>query len=185
MYLIDNGIAVNDNLQHVLFTEGDITICAASKEGEPETLIVYGLTNRDPCYYAESEFGEIYEDAYGLYDTYDLGFDFYENILPALKAHAENLKKYEDTPSKFGEFKNVEFYHRLMQKEITIDIKLTQNPYLSASPYNAKNYETNEYVASAIAENGEDCIVYWYIPADMEDVSDFDWTNIYQVKFID
>lgn len=122
MYLIDNGIAVNDNLQHVLFTQGDITICAAPKEGEPETLIAYGLTNSDPCYFggycAESEFGKIYEDAYGLYDTYDLGFDFYENILPALKAHAENLKNMKIRRLNLANLKMLSFIIDLCKKKL-------------------------------------------------------------------
>ena len=184
MYYIDNNLAVERNLQRVLFESGEWAVYAAPKIDEPDCFIAYGETNGDPVYFGwycvDSEFGESWEDVYQDWDG--LPFNF-ETILPHLISHAEDVEIYNNQDTQCGWLTDVECFNQNTGRDIVIDIKLTQHAYSTARPCNTGSPEIVEYEARGIAANGEYVMVSWYVPADIEDLSDFDWDDVGGVDF--
>ena len=179
MYYVTNELSVNKNEQRLLRISEDWKIFAASQTDTYNCFLIYGYTNGDPVYFGwycpETEYGEMYEDVYLEYDGLPFNFD---DLLLEVKSHSEDVKQYEEQSIEHGFLTNVECFNQTTGEDIVIDIKLKEEAYPSK-----RNGDFIEYESTGIASNGETCLVSWNIPANMDDVSYFDWDDVCGVDF--
>lgn len=180
-YYVTNDLAVDYNRERKLFDANDgYTVFAAPQIDEEECFLIYAVSNSDPYYLGwycpDSEFGEIDEI------SGELGyFNFtWDKVIDACRDIAEQFKQYVEQDTKHGFVTDVLCFDQYERnKELTIDIKLEQEAY----PLQEIGEDKVEYIASGIASNGMRCLVSWYVPAEMEDVSLFDWDDVGGVDF--
>lgn len=180
-YYITNDLAVDYNRERKLFDANDgYTVFAAPQIDEEECFLIYAVSNSDPYYLGwycpDSEFGEIDEI------SGELGhFNFtWDEAIDACRDIAEQFKQYDEQDTKHGFVTDVLCFDQYERnKELTIDIKLEQEAY----PYQQIGEDEVEYIACGIASNGMRCFVSWYVPAEMDDVSFFDWNDVAEVDF--
>lgn len=180
-YYITNDLAVDYNRERKLFDANDgYTVFAAPQIDEEECFLIYAVSNGDPYYLGwycpDSEFGEI-DEISGKLGYFNFTWD---EVIDACRDIAEQFKQYDEQDTKHGWVTDVLCFDQYERnKELTIDIKLEQEAY----PYQDIGEDEVEYIACGIASNGMRCFVSWYVPAEMDDVSFFDWNDVAEVVF--
>lgn len=131
-----------------------------------------------------NEDGEIYHDEMeGNYKSHGIPFDF-DDILPHIRKHYENIKKYKDINRFYLILREIDVFDDNILDDVNVDVKITQHPIKSDSPPFSQRPSRDKYEAEGIASNGKKCRVFWDMPRFRSQYEKLDFSKYWYATFI-
>ena len=180
---ITNQIKVNNNTKRVLFSGRDAnnfeyTVYAAYCNAD-NCWVTWLEYNGDPIYIGWFDInGEIELDGRD-FEWDDVDFDE-SYITEKIEDMIAEITSYEECD---GDYYEAECHNHETGEDVAMSFKTTQQAYPADNGCYASGYDDVEYIASAIAENGQICVLGWCVPKEIEDLSGFNWEEVHYVDF--